>query len=80
MTSNVTATVQQAIERLPDAPGEIAVDFSAVRLVDTHALRELEHLAAAARAKSVRVVLEHVPTDVYKVLKLMKIENQFRFL
>jgi anti-anti-sigma regulatory factor len=80
MTSHVAETVQQALTKLSDARGEIVLDFSGVRLVDAQGLHELENLAAKAHAKSVKVVLERVGTDVYKVLKLMKIEGQFQYL
>jgi len=75
------AMLQDALEKLSlDGGGsDIVLDFSSVRRIDPSALRTMEKLAAAAQAKSVKVVLGGVNVDVYKVLKLMKLTGLFVF-
>ena len=75
------AMLQDALEKLSlDGGGsEIVLDFSSVRRIDPSTLRTMEKLAAAAQAKSVKVVLGGVNVDVYKVLKLMKLTGLFVF-
>jgi len=75
------AMLQDALEKLSlDGGGsDIVLDFSSVRRIDPSTLRTMEKLAAAAQAKSVKVVLGGVNVDVYKVLKLMKLTGLFVF-
>ena len=79
MTADVTQTVSEAIERLDSASGEMVLDLSTTERIDARALRALEELARKARARSVKILLRGVNIDVYKVLKLIEIESQFRF-
>ena len=72
--------LQEALERLDSAGGELVLDFSAVERVGPAALRAMEQLAARAQEKSVRLVLRGVNVNVYKVLKLVKLAPRFSFL
>jgi anti-anti-sigma regulatory factor len=71
MTMN--ETLQEALEKLDSAKGELVLDFSSVRRIDSSELRALENLANVAEEKSVKVALSGVNVDVYKVLKLVKL-------
>jgi len=68
MTMN--ETIDEALANLDSARGEITLDFSGVRRIDTAALRSLEALAVAANAKAVKLSLRNVGVSVYKVLKV----------
>jgi len=70
MTMN--ETLQDALGKLDNAKGELVLDFSSVRRIDSSEVRALENLAKAAEEKSVKVALSGVNVDVYKVLKLVK--------
>ena len=63
-----------AAEKLKNA-GEIALDFSSVLRVDTNAVKALEEFAQLAAARSVEVQLHGVNLEVYKVLKLVKLDS-----
>ncbi len=69
----------EALDRLDGAGGEMLLDFSAVRRIDSGALVAMEKLAASAGEKSVKVVLRGVNVDVYKVLKLVKLAPRFSY-
>ena len=69
----------EVTQQLSGAPAELVVDFSGVARIDSAAVRALDELAVEAQARSVRLVLEGVGTDVYKVLKLLKMTERFRF-
>jgi anti-anti-sigma regulatory factor len=71
--------VRSALERVDTAQNELILDFSGVRRVDPAALRSLAELAAKAEAHSVRIVLEGVNIDIYKVLRLVALGTQFSF-
>jgi len=75
----VVAVLQEAAGNLDGAQGEVVLDFSAVRRIDSPGLRALEDLARAAEDKGVKVVLRGVNVDVYKVLKLVKLTRRFSF-
>ena len=70
---------EQACTMLDHAPGEVVLDFSSVHRIDPGSLRALEHLADAAEGKGAKLVLNNVNVDIYKVLKLMKLEPRFAF-
>ena len=70
MTMN--ETLQDALGKLDNAKGELVLDFSSVRRIDSSEVRALENLAKVAEEKSVKVALSGVNVDVYKVLKLVK--------
>ena len=72
--------LQEALQALDTAEGEMVLDFSSVPRVDPAALQVMEKLAATAGAKSVKVVLRGVNIDIYRALKLMKLTPRFSFL
>ena len=77
---NVTQVLGEARERLSTEEGEVVLDFSAVRRIDPSGLRALEELAAAAEEKSIKVGLQGIGVDVYKVLKLAHLASRFTIL
>jgi anti-anti-sigma regulatory factor len=76
----VAPALQEALEKLDGAGGEVVLDFSSVHRVDTGALSVMEKLAGAADGKSVKVVLCGVNVAIYKALKLAKLAPRFTFL
>ena len=72
--------LDKALEGLETAEGRIVLDFSAVHRIDGGAIRILSSLAARAGERAVEVVLRDVSIDVYKVLKLVRLESRFTFL
>ena len=76
----VVEGLQEAGEKLDSAEGEVVVDFSSVRRIDSSAIRALEEFADAADDKAVKVVLRGVNVDVYKVLKLVKLGSRLSFV
>jgi anti-anti-sigma regulatory factor len=77
---SVAHALQEAREKLDSTEGDLCLDFSSVRRIDTAALTALEELAGIADQKGVKVVLRGVNVDIYKVLKLMKLAPRFSFL
>ena len=75
----VVHALQDALEKLDSAEGEVVLDLSTVRRIDPGTLRAMEQLARLADDKSVKVVMRGVNVDVYKVLKLMKLASRFSF-
>jgi len=74
----MTPTVfQEALDRLENAGDEVILDLSQVRRVQPEDLQALELLAARADKQRVRVVLDAVNVDVYRVLKLAKLTSRF---
>lgn len=76
----VVETLQEAREKLKSAEGEVMLDFSAVRRIDSSGLLAVEDFASAAEEKSVKVTLRGVNVDVYKVFKLAKLTPRFSFV
>jgi anti-anti-sigma regulatory factor len=70
----------EAIARLTRAAGEVVLDFSSVKRIDTNGVRALEELAGRADEKSINLVLRAVNMDVYRVLKLLKLAQRFTIL
>lgn len=70
----------EAVEKVNAAGSEVVLDFAAVARIDANAVGAMEELANLADTRSVKVVLRAVNTDVYKVLKLMKLAQRFCFL
>lgn len=70
----------EAIERLTRADGEVVLDFTSVKRIDTNGVRVLEELAGMADEKSVKLVLRAVNMDVYRVLKLLRLAQRFTVL
>ena len=71
--------LQEVLDKMDRTAGEVVLDFSSVRRVDTGALRAMAKLAAAAGGKAVKVVLRGVNVDIYKALKLVKLAPRFSF-
>ncbi len=74
--------IASELQRLRDevtVGNKIALDFSAVRRMDARALQEMELLARAVHDKSVKVVIQGLKVEVYKVLKLARLTSQFQF-
>ncbi len=69
-------TLYEAAAEL-DSGGDVFLDFSCVRRLDSGGLRALEDFAGAADGKTVKVTLRGVNVDVYKVLKLARLSSQF---
>ncbi len=67
-------------DQLDGAGGEIVLNFSAVRRVDADVLYAMQQLADAAEGKGVKLALQSVNGDIYKVLKLLKLAPRFRYL
>jgi anti-anti-sigma regulatory factor len=76
----VVQELQEAGEKLDGAEGEVVLDFSSVRRIDTSVLKGMEEFAGLARDKNVKVALRGVNVDVYKVLKLVKLASRFSFV
>ena len=77
---SVAHALKEAREKLGSTEGDLCLDFSSVRRIDSSALREIEELAGMADQKAVKVVLRGVNVDIYRVLKLMKLAPRFSFL
>ena len=72
--------IQEAIAKVNSGQSEVILDFSSVRRIDTNTVGALEELARLADGKSVKVVLRAVNTDVYRVLKQLKLTQRFTFV
>ena len=72
--------VQEALEKLNGAGGEVVLDFSSVHRIDPRALTAMESLAGTADGKDAKIVLRGVNVDIYKVLKLTKLARRFSYL
>jgi len=66
----INETFEEALGKLDSAKGELVVDFSSVRRVDSSELRALKNLTMAAKEKSVKLTLRGVSVEIHKVLKL----------
>ena len=72
--------IQEAIEKVNRGESEVILDFSSVRRIDTNMVGALEELAGMADGKSIKVVLRAVNTDIYRVLKQLKLTQRFTFV
>jgi anti-anti-sigma regulatory factor len=72
-------SLDDALANLDKAGDEAVLDFRAIRRVDTAALASLVKLAKLSAERPVRVVLQGVNVDVYKVLKLVRLAPCFTF-
>jgi anti-anti-sigma factor len=79
-SENVAQALEDIGAKLSGAEGDIVLDFSGVRRIDPAGLRAFEDLAATADEKSVKIVLQSVNVDVYKVLKLARLAARFSFV
>ncbi len=75
----VVLSLREAVEKLDGGTGEVVVDLSDLRRIDTPGLKSLDELARAAEAKVIKVVLRGANVDVYKALKLGKLTQRFSF-
>ncbi len=78
--TRMVPAIREAGEKLDGTEGEVVLDFSSVRRIDSSALRAMEELARIADEKTLKVALRGVNVDVYKVLKLMKLTGRFSFV
>ncbi|MGZ6404156.1 MAG: STAS domain-containing protein [Bdellovibrionota bacterium] len=78
--TRVVAALREAGEKLDGTEGEVVLDFSSLRRINSNALPAIEELARIADEKSVKVALRGVNIDVYKVLKLVKLSRRFSFV
>ena len=69
------ADLHAAEEKLNEA-GELAIDLSEVGRLDPRGVQALLELARKADEKAVKVVLHGVNVDVYRVLKLVKLDSR----
>jgi anti-anti-sigma regulatory factor len=67
-------TLRGALENAGD---DVVLDLSLIRRVDASGLKALESLADTAVEKNVKVRLQGVSVEVYKVLKLVKLTRRF---
>jgi anti-anti-sigma regulatory factor len=72
--------IQEAISKVNSGQSEVILDFSSVRRIDTNMVGALEELAGLAGGTSAKVVLRAVNTDVYRVLKQLKLTQRFTFV
>jgi anti-anti-sigma regulatory factor len=77
---HVVQTLREAAEKLDGSDGEVMLDVSSLRRIDSGALRAMEEFVGLARDKGVKVVLRSVNVDVYKVFKLTKLTSRFTFV
>ena len=77
--ANVALMLEEAANRLEREGGELTLDLSRVRRLDSSSVRTLQKLATVADQKSVKLTLRGVHIDLYKTLKLMKLTHRFLF-
>ena len=77
---NVEQAFDDVRRKLAGTEGGVILDVSDVRRVDHSGLRAIEDLANAADEKSVKISLQGVNVDVYKVLKLARLTARFSFV
>jgi len=76
----VVSRLQEAACSLDGVAGEVVLDLSTIRRIDSVGLRALEDLIRAADEKALKITLRGVSVDVYKVLKLLRLTQRFSFL
>ncbi len=76
----VVQALQEAGETLGSAAGDLLLDFSSLRRIDSNVLRVMEEFAGIADGKGVKVVLRGVNVEVYRVFKLVKLASRFSFV
>jgi anti-anti-sigma regulatory factor len=74
---NVAQGLEDVCAKLTASDGEVVLDFSGVQRIDPSGLRAIEDLADAADGKLVKVTVQGVNVDVYKVLKLARLSQRF---
>ncbi len=78
--NRIAPALKEAGQQLNGSEGEVVLDFSSVRRVDSAALQAMEDFAGIAEEKTIKVVLRNLDVDVYRVLKLMRMTRRFSFL
>ncbi len=78
-STNLEQVLQDALDRLDGAESNLVLNFTGVERVETGTVRALEALAGRAEEKKIRVVLDAVNVEVYRVLKLVKLAPRFSF-
>lgn len=78
--TTVQTLLQEAVESLDHAQGELVVDLSSVARIDAAAARALEELADRADRVPVKVILRGVHVGIYRALKLLKLAPRFSYL
>jgi len=78
-SKGLVRALQEALEKMGSAQGEVILDFSSVHRIDSVALKAMESLACAMNGNASKVVLRGINIDVYRVLKLMKLAPRFSF-
>ena len=76
----LTGTLDRASGELDAPGGELVLDFSSVRRIDSGGLRAMENLVKVAEEKAIKVSIRAVDVGVYKVLKLMKLTQRLSFV
>lgn len=77
---NLSESLEQAAQTLNGELQELALDFSAVRRIDSRTLRALEELAHKAEEKKINVILRGVSVDLYKTFKLVRLADRVSFV
>ena len=77
---NVAQALEDIGAKLSGTEDDFVLDFSGVRRIDPAGLRAFEDLVATADEKAVKIVLEGVNVDVYKVLKLARLTARVSFV
>jgi anti-anti-sigma regulatory factor len=77
---NVAQALEDIGAKLTGSEGEVVLDFSGVRRIDPAGLRAFEDLASVADEKTVKVVLQGINVDIYKVLKLARLTARVTFV
>jgi anti-anti-sigma regulatory factor len=72
--------LKAAMERLDGGRDDVMLDLSEVTLLEPEALQAFEQLAEKAREKSAQILVHGVNIRVYKVLKTVRLADQFSFL
>jgi anti-anti-sigma regulatory factor len=79
MTTNAV-WIREAVEKVNRGESEVVLDFSSMLRVDADVVGAMEELAGLAEGKPVKVVLRAVNTDIYRVLKQLKLTHGFTFV
>ena len=80
MGDDTAQSLEDIGANLSGSEGDVVLDFSGVRRIDPAGLRAFENLAAIADEKAVKILLQGVNVDVYKVLKLARLTARFSFV
>lgn len=78
--NNVAESLGKASEFISAEEIDLSLDMTEVRRLDARAVKALEDLASSAEKNRLKVELIGVNVEVYKVLKLMKLDPKFTFL